>query len=242
MKRSAGRGCPGDEELLASFLGELDPAASERFRAHVPSCPLCGRKMKVLAEIAADLRARERGLPDELAPDEQAALRNLARAEIRKIRRDRRSGRLPEGVPIWRAAAAVFLMAAAAGIFFYFRGRPRDSDRGPAKTVRLVEPSGRLERAPSIFRWGTVANAETYGFEIFDAELRSVISHRIRSASVTLSPEEGKLLEPGQRYYWDVEALDEEGRPMASGRNSFEIVPPGAKSAPPSPSRKGPAI
>jgi hypothetical protein len=241
MKRSGRSKCPGDERLLGAFLHELGPASSEPIAEHAAACPLCRRKQAVLEEIAQELRARIGGLPDSLGPEEGAALRDMAGAEVRRIRQDDRRHRVPRFIPFRATIAAAVLIAAAAGIFFYVRTRPPDVDRGAPTGIRLLEPAGTLQRAPSVFRWEAVRNADVYQFEIFDEELRSVVIRTTKSTSVTLAPEETSRLGPGRTYYWDVEAVDDEDRRIASGQRSFLVSPGGTANAPSDPSRTDPA-
>ncbi len=240
--RGSGRSkCPGDEQLLGAFLLELDPASRERVAGHVAACPVCRRKQAVLAEIAVELRDRTGNLPGELTPEEAAALRKMAGTEIRYIRKRRRSNRVPGMVPLRVAVTAAVLITAAVGAFFYSRTRPPDVDRGAPTGIRLIEPAGTLDRAPAIFHWDAVRNADIYQFEIFDDELRSILTRGIKSTSVTLAPEEMGKLMPGRTYYWDVEAVDDEDRRIASGQRSFLISPGGTPNAPSAPSRTNPA-
>ncbi len=226
MGRSGRSKCPGDERLLGAFLLELDPASRERVAEHVAACPLCRKKQAVLAGISEELRARAEGLPADLGPEEKAALRKVAGAEIRKLRGRRTSHPSPAVVPFRAAiAAAVLVTAAAAGIFFYSRSGRQDVDRGNRGGIRLVEPAGKIGRVPALFRWAAVSGADTYRFEIFDEELRSIIVRFVKSTSLSLAPEERNAIRPEQPYYWDVEASDEEARPIASGRASFIVAP-----------------
>ena len=229
MGRSRRSKCPGDDMLLGAFLLELDAASRERIAGHVAACTLCRRKQAVLAEIAGELRTRAESLPVEMTPDEGAALRKMAGAEIKKLRGKRLSDPVPRAHPYRAAAAAaVLVMVAAAGIFFFSRSGRQDVDRGDRGGIRLVEPAGTSDRAPAVFRWTPVRNADIYRFEIFDEELRSIVVRAVKSASVTLAPEEMGAIRPDQPYYWDVEAVDDAGRPLASGRRSFVVAPGGA--------------
>jgi hypothetical protein len=225
--------CPGDKQLIGAFLFELDSASRERIAGHVAACPLCGRKQVVLLEIAEELRAQAEGLPGGLGPEEKAALRKTARAEVRKLR-GRRPSRPGLGVVPFRAAAAaaVLVAAAAAGIFFYSRSGRQDVDRGDRGGIRLIEPAGTLDRVPAVFRWTAVRGADLYKFEIFDEELRSIVVRVVKSTSLSLAPEEMAAIRSGQPYYWDVEARDEEARPIASSHGSFVIALGGAAKAP----------
>jgi hypothetical protein len=232
MGRSGRSKCPGDKQLIGAFLLELDPASRERIAGHVAACPLCGRKQVVLLEIAEELRARAEGLPVGLGPEERAALRKTARAEVRKLRVRRPTGPGHRIVPFRAAAAAAVLVtAAAAGIFFYSRSGPQDVDRGNRGGIRLVEPAGTLDRVPAVFRWTAVRGADLYKFEIFDEELRSIVVRIVKSTSLSLAPEELAAIRPGPPYYWDVEASDDESRPIASGQRSFVVAPSGAAKA-----------
>lgn len=233
MGRSGRSNCPGDEQLLGTFLLELDPESRDRIAGHVAACRLCRRKQAVLEEIAEELRARAESLPGELNPEEKAALRKMAGAEVRKLRGRRPSRFVPAGVPFRAAAAAAILViVAAAGIFFYAKSGRQDVHRGARGGIRLVEPAGTLDRIPAVFRWEAVRGANTYRFEIFDEELRSIVVRFVKSTSLSLAPEELAAIRPGQPYYWDVEASDEEARPIGSGRRSFVIAPGGATKAP----------
>jgi hypothetical protein len=196
----------------------------------------------VLAEIAEELRARAQVLPDDLGPEEEAALRKMAGAEVRKLR-GRRPSRLVPGVFPFRAAmaAGVLVTAAAAGIFFYARSGQQDVDRGNRGGLRLVEPAGTLDRVPAVFRWAAVRDADTYRFEIFDKELRSIVVRIVKSTSLSLAPEELAAIRPGPPYYWDVEASDDESRPIAFGQRSFVVAPSGAAKVPPAPVKTKPA-
>ncbi len=239
----AGRSkCPGDEKLLAAFLLELGPAARERVAEHVAACPMCRRKRIVLAEISEDLRARAEGLPAELAPEEESALRKMAGEEIRRMRRRGSSRSVPGHLPFRATAiAGVLVTAAAVGFFFYSRSGQPDVDRGDRNLIRLIEPAGTLDRAPIVFRWTAVGNADIYRFEIFDEELRSIVVRVVKSTSVTLSAEEQAALLPGKPYYWDVEAGDDDTRPIASGQRSFVFSAGGAAKPPSAPIRTNPA-
>lgn len=242
MGKSGRSKCPGDERLLGAFLLELDPASRERIAGHIAACPLCRKKQAVLAEIAEELRARAEGLPSELAPGEEAALRKMAGTEVRKLRGRRPSRPVPRVVPFRAvAAAAVLVTAAAAGIFFYARSGRQDVDRGDRGIIRLVEPAGTLERVPGVFRWTAVPGADFYRFEIFDEELRSIVVRFVKSTSLSLAPEELAVIRPGQPYYWDVEASDDESRPIGSGQRSFVVAPAGAAKTPSAPIRTNPA-
>lgn len=227
--RKAGRSkCPADKKLLGAFLGEMDPAARERIARHVADCPLCRRKRAVLADIAGELRARTGSLPDSLGPEEASALRAMAGTEVRRLRGKRRPRRAPGSLTARFVIAAAILVMASAGVFFFSRTRPKDVERGAPTGIRLIEPAGSLERAPAVFRWDAVGNADIYGFEVFDEELRSIITRGTKSTSVTLSPEEAGRLVPGRSYYWDVEAFDDEGRLISSGQRFFTVAPDGA--------------
>lgn len=242
MRRAGRSRCPGDEKLLAAFLLELDPSKRERIAEHVAGCPMCRRKLALLAEISEDLRERAEGLPTGLAPEEESALRKMARAEIRELKR-RSSSRPVRGPFAFRATAVAMALiaAAAAGIFFYQRIGRQDVDRGDRNGIRLIEPAGTLDRAPVVFRWTPVRNADIYRFEIFDEELRSIVVRDVKSTTLTLSAEEQAALLPGKPYYWDVEADDDEARPIASGQRSFVFQAGGAAKPPSAPIRTNPA-
>jgi hypothetical protein len=225
MRGNARRKCPEDGRLLASFLGEIGPGDAERIRTHVSSCLPCERKMKVLSEIAADLKVRGQDLPDVLARGEEEALRKQAHDEIRRIRRSRGRRRLVRSLPAWGAAASLFIMMAAAGGLFLSRTGSEDADRGPANRIRLIEPAGTIESAPFSFRWARVKNGDIYVLEVFDEELRLVLSRSTKDDSISLAPGDRQALEPGRAYYWDVEAHDDENRVIGSGQGSFAIAP-----------------
>jgi hypothetical protein len=239
MMKAAGRSkCPGDKRLLGAFLLELDTEERARIAAHVDVCPVCRRKQAVLAEIAEELRGRADALPADIAPEEETALRKMARAEVRKLSR-RKGSRHGSGlIPLGATAVVALLVAAAAvSIFFFSRSGRQEADRGDRSGIRLIEPAATLDRAPAYFRWAAVPDADIYRFEIFDEELLPVLERQAKGTSLTLAPGEQASLRPGQLYFCSVEAFDDEGRSLVSGQRSFVIAPGGGTRPPSAPIR-----
>lgn len=221
MTRDRGRArCPDDARLLGDFLGELDPETSAGVRAHVAACALCRMKRTALAGISEEFRTRAAELPESLSMEEEATLRRMAGDEVRKAR--------PHPVParLWAAAAAAaLLLVSTAGFLFLLRSGMQEALRGRPGRLLLLEPSGKLERPPSVFRWEARRDADIYRFEVLDERMRPVITRGVKSAAVTLSAAERAMLAPGGTFRWDVEAMDERGRSLAAGGGTFVLEP-----------------
>ena len=221
MRRRRGRvRCPDDARLLGDFLGELDPGASAGVRAHVAACALCRKKQTILADISEELRTRAAELPESLSPEEEAALRRMAGDEIRNAR-----GR-PVPARLWAAAAAAaLLLISTAGLLLLLRSGTPEALRGRSGRLRLIEPSGKLDGPPSVFRWEARQDADFYRFEVLDERMRPVITRAVKSAYVILSAAERAMLTSGETFHWDIEAMDEGGRSLAAGRETFVLKP-----------------
>ncbi len=184
---------PGTEHLtageIADYLdGKLSAAERARAEAHLADCESCGR-------------------------DAIAASRELATLR----RRDRRRVAAP------LAAAAVLVGLVFAGPAVWERLGQDEThirageDPGEASRVRVVQPAHRgvLPRDSLLFVWRSVSDGSFYTFTLAD-EVGDILWQG-DTQDTTVSLDREVALRPGQRYFWYVDALFEDGRTASTG-------------------------
>jgi len=136
-------------------------------------------------------------------------------------------GRSMRGLFLGLLLGAVVLGLA---LWVVFRPGPRESAQASgtsARTLTLVAPRGDLETAPSLFEWRPVEGALRYTVKIEDADaVWPLFVRSSESPSLSLAPQEASALLPGRVHVWEVQALDGEGRVIASGGTRFRIRAP----------------
>jgi hypothetical protein len=122
----------------------------------------------------------------------------------------------------WLCGGALALLLAGCS-----RGTPPPAGPGPAAYVRLAEPRGEVEEVPLQFSWEAIAGADEYKVTISDADaVWPLLVHKTKENSLTLTPKEGSAIVPGRIHVWEVEALDSDGLPIATGGVRFRVAPP----------------
>jgi hypothetical protein len=98
---------------------------------------------------------------------------------------------------------------------------------GEPAALELIAPSGILREPPRVFCWSAYPDVDTYGFELVDDNLETIIPYAyINFTTAMVVPEEiGQRIRPGRTYVWRLWALDEDNIPVATEQKSFEIRP-----------------
>ena len=125
---------------------------------------------------------------------------------------------------------AGLLAAAIAGalvLLSHLTARRDQPPPEPAAWVTMIEPRGDLDSAPRRFVWNAVAKAVRYKVTITDQDaVWPLFVKQTSESSVLLADREALAIVPGRIHVWEVEALDEVGRPVAKGGVRFRVVPP----------------
>lgn len=215
--------CPEREVFLKAFLSELPAEEKNELLNHVPGCPSCRARFRLLSQVREELQKRDFPGPEEaLDAAEERDLRMIAGQRLRELDGNRQRY-LFNLIPA-RYAAAVALLLFAAGLFFILKLPQAEVLRSSEnKGLQLINPEGKLGRPPSLFTWTPVAGAESYKFELIDDELNSIHSEKIRQTQLRLSPESVRKIVRGKNYIWTVEAYDDNDKKLDSASLSFDV-------------------
>lgn len=217
MKREKGA-CPDSDVLFAYLNGDLMTGERRLLEEHLSLCALCSElfdRLQRSEEPVDDLAWKqvESRLEGRAAP-----WRALSRGEDAPWIRRR----------YWLAAAACVVLAVAGFVLWNITGTVPISS-GPASLTRgavlqLHEPAG-VVSGVRIFRWSSLPLASQFRLEI--RRQGQVIWEATAQESRYRPPAELSMLLPaGERFEWRVEALDEDGEPVAeSSWMAFERSP-----------------
>jgi hypothetical protein len=224
VKNKLPRSCPKKEIFLRAFMGEMTAEEHKNFLDHTAFCPTCRNLSKAMTQLQAELKAREKTVEDRRVPAaEREGLTRLAKGRLREI-----SGK--RVLPILKPLSASSLLLAAAvlvflGCLLLMRAHVSDQAlRGaPQEELRLIQPEGKLERAPSALVWTDIKKREGYGVEIIDDELNLLYQDTTPNTRLELPSEVKQKIVRGRVYLWTVEARDEDNNIQASASLYFEI-------------------
>ncbi len=142
------------------------------------------------------------------------------------------------GGPAWGVAAG--LAVAATGLLLWTAAPPAPpplpdlaaSTARRGASVELVAPRGEIPELPAELRFEEVAGAGSYRIRILRVDDRVLWQSEAAASPVGLPPAARAALDAGVVYYWWVEALDAEGKAVATSRRArFRVTPePGGES------------
>jgi len=224
MNRPLKKECPGGESFVLYFSGELGEDEESRFLEHATLCPRCGLRLNALTSIQAELKTREKDIPEvALSSRDEKEFRKLASREVRAL-----PGK--HGVLSPRIIRAGGILAA--GIFLVILGyrlsmrisTPEPIMRGRGQMeIRLHQPEGKVQEAPKVFSWSKVKDSEAYHLEIADDDLNLVFSASLAGTRLHLPEDIRQKLERQKPYLWTVSAIADDARELGSASSYFEI-------------------
>lgn len=216
--------CPDPEKIIALLRSELPRKKAGRIIDHISRCPDCREESKFLIEV---LRA-EKALLEELsawvgeAKSASPSHRTLAPV----------LGALRQGMSMvrgwsWKAvslAAVAFLAIVLIFSSLVFRHPEKYRAETPVR-VELIEPvAARISRSALVFRWKSLASADSYTLGIFEENLKPVWkSQRITRSTLILPTEVSLRLSLNKPYFWMVTAFAE-GQEVASALGKFVLT------------------
>ncbi len=92
---------------------------------------------------------------------------------------------------------------------------PVAGDVRRSATIEAVAPLGPLAEAPAEFSWQPIAGAGSYALSLRTIDGNALWQAEVAGPPADLPPEVEESLHRAVTYYWSVEALDVEGRPLA---------------------------
>lgn len=220
-----GPDCPelGELETL------LDGAGTPPLREHTAHCSYCQTELAMLREF------------NEAKPASAAEAAAVARIE-QQLRRNapwKQAGPVVEARSWWPAwlnwqTAGLAAALAAVLLTFSLRGPQQPAvtpiDGGGADTLRAgvlagVAPVGDLEAAPALLQWQPVAGAAQYRVRLLDVEQITIWSATAAKNELTLPAATRALMLPRKTLFWQVEALDAQGKPLAASQQErFRVL------------------
>jgi len=210
------------------FLQGADIGQKDQFVDHIFSCPECQLKFETLNSLRRQLRTVEKELPcATLSAAEEKAFRKMAKARLRELKRKPpkaffNSARL-RPFRILSASAALVIFCLAGYLLFNSVVKPRSFRAPDNGNVRLIEPKGKLNAAPSIFRWSLVKSADGYYFKIIGDDLQTIYEDYTSQTSIQINEEIRNKLSGGKAYIWSIEAIAEDARRLSFSQEHFVI-------------------
>ncbi|MCC6537426.1 MAG: hypothetical protein IT162_07755 [Bryobacterales bacterium] len=220
-----GPDCPeiGELETL------LDGAGSARLKDHTAHCPYCQTELALLREFTEGQPA---------SAEEAAAVARIEQQLRRNApwKQNTASAGAPSWWPAWLNWQSAGLAAALAAVLLTFALRgPQQPPVAPveggvtdtlrAGVVAGVAPVGDLEAAPALLQWQPVGGAARYRVRLLDVEQLTVWETSAAKNEAALPAAARALMLPRKTLFWQIEALDAQGKPLAvSQQERFRVV------------------
>lgn len=101
---------------------------------------------------------------------------------------------------------------------------PRLNAKGTMVIDTLEPATGKLDAAPTKFRWESVVGRGDYLFRVVEkGNPKPIVERPIRENMADLTTDELGRLVPGKSYIWQVEARAKDGKSIGSGRSYFDL-------------------
>ena len=131
----------------------------------------------------------------------------------------------------WGLSAAAVLVVAIGGALLLRGPEPPLPSRSAETTIRgsrieLVAPDGELDAVPSSLRWSAKEGAASYRVRVTTIDDIVLWEGLAEQDSVTVPPELSARILVAVTYLWRVEALDDEGVPIARSESGRFLVAP----------------
>ena len=210
------------------FLQGADIGQKDQFVDHIFSCPECRIKFETLNALRRELRTLEKEFPSAILSEaEEKAFREMTKSRLCEL--DKKSPKAffnfgrsrPFRILSVSAALIIFCLV---GYFLFHSVTKQESFRTPDNgNVRLIEPKGKLNAAPSFFRWSLVENADLYHFKIISDDLQTIYEDYTSQTSIQINEEIRNKLSGGKAYIWSIEAIGDDGGRLSFSQEHFEI-------------------
>jgi hypothetical protein len=115
-----------------------------------------------------------------------------------------------------RLVTVLVVLAAAAALWWLPHGGFRAG--GEAPTIAGLRPRGLLQSVPESCAWEAVTGARVYRLAVFDGAGQVLGTSYTNHTPGLLGPSVREKLRSGGVYFWQVVALDGEGRVLGSSK------------------------
>lgn len=219
-------GCPPPEAYLAEEMAALSPADRRRLEEHADRCPACAAER----DLARSFDEGPVSLP---AADVDFVVSRLEKASPVRPARGRvvpfrpRTAASPaaprrSGLPVWRIAAALFMVLGA--VLLFQLTRPGGPPALPAPEtggvfrggeVEVIAPIGEVAVVPDELLWERTEGARSYKVRLLAVDDAVLWETTVPAPPARMPAEIFKSLHPAVSYTWTVEALGSSGERLA---------------------------
>ena len=202
--------CPSPEILSECLRGQASKKKKNRMTEHISRCSYCMEEFQFILEI----HRNEKKLIQKIAP--------LVDSHSKK--------RIPFPFlhTTWNraffAAGAVLIVVGGLAFYFLIQGGLGQKFRGKdIDHIKLIKPvHNKSTRAPVVFQWRKMINADYYILELFDNTLFPIWkSWKIPENKLELPPDIIESLSSGKSYYWFITGFFPGDRKIESSLEQF---------------------
>ncbi len=214
--------CPSKDEIIRFFEDTAAEGDGGRLLDHARSCPEC----RTVFEAAQEIRSQSRGILGDLdgvdlrSRAARRRLREEARREILRLRRNRRPKRLDAfrwvGVPAVGAALALLAIFVVVPNIGTHRTNSLERNGWPFE-IGLLRPRGTIPVSALTFEWTRRPEARSYRLEIYDRTLEPVYqSGPLEADAFSLPGDAAALIRRDEVYFWKIVAALNDSRTIQS--------------------------
>jgi hypothetical protein len=224
--------CPRLEELLAALEGDLGLESKRTCEDHVTHCVRCSAEIGLFRRFESAQPAR-----DERQP---------VAAIVAQLKKNSPAKPTAWWLSMWRVLwqgrilmpASVALAALAILVTINMEKSPvlhEPSAPGESDVVRsgrlvVTGPAGDMRQAPHELQWQPLRGATRYQVRLLEVDKTPLWHASVTASSAVLPPEIVARITPMKTLLWEVTALDDAGRPVASsGIQTFRLLRPASK-------------
>lgn len=211
------KNCPSPKILSECLQGHASKKSKSNVIEHITHCKFCLEEFQFILQI----RREKRKLIQKVS--------HLF-GHSKKIRTEREKVYFPflqkTGKWAFFAAGAVLILAAGLTLYLFINGGLEQNFRGTEKYhINLIKPThNKITKAPIVFHWKKMENAEYYILELFDNTLFPIWKSPEISKNKGLLPNDiMESLSAEKSYYWFITGFFPGEVKIESSLEQFQI-------------------
>ncbi len=218
--------CLSPEILTECLRGQASKKNKNRMIEHISHCSYCMKEFQFILEIYRDekkLIQKIAQLFDSHSKKSKTEKKTLKNPDVLK-----KKNPFPFLQKTWNraffAAGAVLIVAGGLALYVLIHGGLGQKFRGTnIDHIMLIKPvHNKSTRAPVVFQWRKMINADYYILELFDNTLFPIWkSWKILENKLELPPDIMENLSSGKSYYWFITGFFPGDRKIESSLEQF---------------------
>lgn len=221
--------CPSKDEIIRFFEETAARGDGGQLPDHARACPECRAIFEAVREIRSQSGEILSGLDglDLGSREARRRLREEARREILRLRRDRRPKRPNAfrwfGVSAAGAALALLAILVIVPNIGTRRTNALERNASPLE-IGLLRPRGTVPASALTFEWTRRPEARSYRLEIYDRALEPVYrSGPLNGDVFSLPGDASALIRRNEVYFWKIVAAFDDSRTIQSEFAKFTL-------------------